>query len=273
MYDLRGQVAVITGAGRKKGIGFAIARRLARAGAHIVVTDLCRHPDPAVEAAALKDLEAIAAELSAIGPQAAAIRADITNREEVETLFAQAYERFGRLDILVNNAGVLVASPLMETTPATFQLCMNVHAWGTFLCSQAAIPYLERGARGGSIINMSSISGKTGGQFFGAYSASKFAAMGITQSMALELAPKGIRVNAVCPGLVETDMYTTTLSWIPDRLGLTPEEYRDRDLQRIPLGRTCSPDEVADVVAYLASADAAYMTGQGVNVNGGMVMY
>jgi meso-butanediol dehydrogenase / (S,S)-butanediol dehydrogenase / diacetyl reductase len=255
---LAGKAALVTGAGRRRGLGVAIAARLAADGARVVLSDL---------AAREGELEAGAARIRAQGGEAVALCADITSEAEVDALFARAREALGRLDVLVNNAGVIVTKLVVDTTLAEWRRCLDVMGAGTFLCCRRAVGIMAGQGPGGRIVNISSISGKRGNPYFGAYTFAKFGIIGLTETLAREVAHLGITVNAVCPGTVETDMIDEVL--------------RDRALhgrpevppwaEPIPLGRLASAEDVAAVVAFLASADAGYLTGQAITVDGGRV--
>jgi NAD(P)-dependent dehydrogenase (short-subunit alcohol dehydrogenase family) len=271
---LREKIALITGSGRRNGIGYGIARYLALQGATVVVTDVCNRgePDPAFEAAAWAELNSIAAELNQIS-RSLAVKANITQSSDVETLFNQIEQELGFLDILVNNAGVFVVKPLLETTLNEWETTMRVNAYGTFLCStQAARRMIRHGVKG-RIINIASISGKEGWPNFGAYTASKFAVIGLTQTLARELAPQGINVNAVCPGLITTSMNELALARLSELRGVSPESIDQAQLERIPHKRYGTPEDVAKVVAFLASSESDYMTGQAINVSGGLMVH
>lgn len=271
---LRGKVALVTGSGRRSGIGYAIAAELARRGASIVVTDICRRsqPDPNFEAAAWAELESIAGELGQLGGGQLPVKADITNPADVEALFDRAEKSLGPVNIVVNNAGVFVVKPLLETSLAEWEISMKVNALGTFLCStQAARRMIARKIEG-RIVNISSISGKEGWPNFGAYTASKFAVLGFTQTFAREMAPHGINVNAVCPGLIATDMQEHGIAEMARIRGVTPVEVDRAQLERVPMGRYGAAEDVARVVAFLVSPDSAYMTGQALNISGGLMV-
>jgi meso-butanediol dehydrogenase / (S,S)-butanediol dehydrogenase / diacetyl reductase len=257
---LHGQAAVITGAGRRRGLGFAIASRLADQGAQVVLADLI---------AMKNELGDGAAELRDRGARVEVVHADVTSEAEVDTLFEQTTKLFGRLDIVVNNAGVIVTKLIVDTSAAEWQRCVDVIGRGTFLCSRRAIEIMIRQGYGGRIVNISSISGKRGVPYFGAYTFAKFGVIGLTQVMAREVAPWGITVNAICPGSVETDMMDQIRAdraiWARPDIPLAAEP--------IPLGRPATGSDVAAVVAFLASAGASYITGQSINVDGGRVMH
>jgi meso-butanediol dehydrogenase / (S,S)-butanediol dehydrogenase / diacetyl reductase len=255
---LQGKTALVTGAGRRRGLGFAIAARLASEGARVVLSDL------GSLAAELRDR---VADLRARGAAAVAVSADITSEREIDELFARTLEGNGRLDVLVNNAGVIVTKLVTDTSAAEWQRCVDVMGLGTFLCAREAVKIMERQGTGGRIVNISSISGKRGNPYFGAYTFAKFGIIGFTQTLAREVAHLGITVNAVCPGTVETDMI--------DEVRADRDVYGRPEVpawaEPIPLERLASAEDVAAVVAFLASADADYLTGQALNVDGGRV--
>ncbi len=273
MYDLSGKVALVTGARGKHGIGRAIARRLAQEGADIVVNDL---PDQV--GGAWGGLPAVVSEIEQMGRRAIGITADVADPKQVEGMVNSALDRFGHLDILVNNAGAPAGPdrvPVVDLEEDVWDLVLNVNAKGTFLCSRAAARHMiERGGRG-KIINMSSTAGRRGVARFAAYCASKFAVIGFTQALALELAPYKINVNAICPGLVDTERVLGIADGMKPE-GVTAERFRDQmreDAARSnPLGRIGQPGDVAGMAAFLASAESDYLTGVAVNVAGGAVM-
>jgi meso-butanediol dehydrogenase / (S,S)-butanediol dehydrogenase / diacetyl reductase len=260
MRLLAGKVAIVTGAGRARGMGFGIARRLAEAGASVVMSDV---------AALHEELGSRAQELRDHGHPTHALVCDVTNPGEVEGLVAQTIAAFGRLDILVNNAGVIVTKLVVDTTAEDWDVCAAVIGKGTFLCSKAAVQAMVQQGTGGRIINISSISGKRGVPYFAAYTFAKMGVIGFTQTLAREMAPHAITVNAICPGVVETDML--------DRIRADRAVYEGAPattpMQPIPLGRNTTPAEVGGLAVFLASPAAAYMTGQAINFDGGMVMH
>lgn len=247
MQELAGQVAVITGAGG--GIGRAIALELADAGAHVVVNDV-------VEAAAQK----VADEVEARGVEAMVSTADITDGAQVQAMIDAVMERFGRVDILVNNAGITRDGLLVRMDEQAWDLVLAVNLKGAFLCTKAvARPMMK--ARSGRIINMASVSGVGGNAGQANYSASKGGLISLTKTTAQELAGRNITANALAPGFIETAM-THQL----------PEEARAGWLERIPLGRPGTPEDVAKAVRFLAGPGAAYITGQVLNIDGGLIM-
>lgn len=278
MYDLKGQVAVVTGAAGRHGIGRAIALRLAAEGAAVVVNDVPRDAGtfrPADREIGWDGITSVAAEIKALGGEALAVEADVSLAGPVEDLMGAALRRFGRLDILVNNAAAPPGGdrrPLLEVAEEAFDAVMQVNVRGTFLCARAAGRHMVERGGGGRILSLSSCLGKRGRAHYAAYSASKFAIIGLTQSLSLELAPYGITVNALCPGPVDTERFDRVAD-LAAPPGTDPSAFREallRDRAReIPLGRVGLPADVAGVAAFLASAEASYLTGLAVDVTGG----
>ena len=260
-YELEGRAAIVTGAGR--GIGRAIALRLAREGAAVVVADL-----DGTEA------ERVAGEIERAGGRARASHVDVTVAADAERMVDEAVAAFGRLDILVNNAGVGAVAPLLETDEKTWDVVMDVNAKGVLLCSQAAARRMIEQGEGGRIINNASGAGKIApGRDvpLGAYAASKHAAVALTKQLGLELAAHQILVNCVCAGIVDTPMWDLIDRESARLQGLPIGEAKARAVASIPLGRIEQPEDVAGVVAFLASDDAAYITAQALNVCGGIL--
>jgi acetoin reductase-like protein len=262
-YDLEGQVAIVTGAGR--GIGRAIALRLAQEGASVTVADLDE-----------TNAQAVAGEIAAADGQAHVIRVDVTHKDDVERMVHETVDRFGRLDIQVNNAGIGIVAPLMDTDEEIWDRLMNVNAKSVLFCSQAAARQMIAQSHGGRIINNASGAGKIApgkGIPLGAYAASKHAVVAITKQMGLELSDHGILVNCICAGIVDTPMWDLIDREITMRQGAPSGSAKEAAVASIPLGRIQQPEDVANMVAFLASSDAAYMTGQTYNVCGGLLPY
>ena len=275
---ISGKVALVTGAARPRSIGRATALRLAREGASVACLDIARpmegFPDHAVATA--DDLDDVVAELTAVGVAAVAVRADVTDEDGVEQAIADATEALGPIELVANVAGGsgagMGAGPLLAITKAEFDQVLAVNLVGTWLVAKACAARMIEHGDGGRIVNTSSQAGKVGWPLIGAYSAAKAGVIGITQVMAKEWATFGITVNAVCPGTVDTNLVN------PDRffeqvMDATETGGFEAWLQReIPLGRMQQPEEVASAIAFLLSDDAAYITGEAVNVSGGQMM-
>ncbi len=246
MSDLAGRVAFVTGASR--GIGRAIARRLASAGATVVAGARSDHAAPVQE------------EIERAGGSAVAITLDVTDRGSIGTATRTALDRFGRVDILVNNAGIVRDQLLLRMKPEDWDAVVATNLTAAYTCCQGMLrPMLKQ--RSGRIINIASVVGQSGNPGQANYAASKAGLIGFTKSLAQEVASRGITVNVVAPGMIETDM----TAGLDDRAQAALKE-------RIPMGRLGLPEEVAGVVRFLASDEAAYITGQVVGVNGGMYM-
>ncbi len=258
MGTLNGRVAAITGGAR--GIGRGIAERYAAEGAQVAILDI--DADGAIAAAAEID-----------GERAAGFGCDVTSSGSVESAVAEINERWPTIDILVNSAGVSKIAPIEKTTDEIWDFTLNVNLRGPFFTSRAIAPQMKR-AGWGRIVNLSSQSGKTGNTWYTAYCSSKFGVIGLTQALAQELAEDCITVNAICPGIVMTQM------WGAEQVGdyarkrnMKPEEVTDYLIGKIPMKRAATTEDVAAVAAFLASEDAAYVTGQSYNVAGGSVMH
>jgi meso-butanediol dehydrogenase / (S,S)-butanediol dehydrogenase / diacetyl reductase len=264
MGRLDGCVALVTGAAR--GIGRAIALRYAREGAALAVADL-------EEASTRGTVE----EIRALGGTAEAFAADVSEPAQSAAMVDRAFERFGRLDILVNNAGVIRVRPLLEVTPEDWDFINDINARGLFFALQASARRmmqqspLSAGRPRGKIVNIASIAGRGGRPLLAAYAASKAAAISITQSAAMGLAPQVV-VNAICPGVVDTPMWQQIdREWTQIDQRPAGSAWQDR-IRGIPMGRPERPDDLTGMAVFLASADSDYITGQAYNVDGGMVM-
>jgi NAD(P)-dependent dehydrogenase (short-subunit alcohol dehydrogenase family) len=277
MYNLNGKVALVTGAGGKNGIGRAIATRLAKEGADVAVNDITEHPY-AADQADWQGLPDVVREIEAMGQSAISVVADVANAKQVREMLDQTVAHFGKIDILVNNAGTIAGKdrvPVVDLAEEDWDRVQRVNVKGVFLCSQAVARHLIAQGTGGKIINMSSVTGKRGSARFAAYSASKFAVIGFTQSLAQELAPYQVNVNAICPGLVDTERIAHLASVLmPDNLSADEQlsEYARRSEAAVPFGRLAEGTDVAKMAAFLASDEAAYLTGVSITVSGGSVM-
>lgn len=250
-----GRVAVVTGAG--SGIGAAVAAQLSKRGLRVVVVDI--------------NVDAARRIADAIGAQAEEL--DVTDGAAAQQLCRRVHAETGRLDVWVSNAGVSKMQRFVDISEADWDRTLAINTKGVFLCGQAAANVMIANGIAGRIINTASMAGKQGRvPFLADYVASKFAVVGLTQAMALELAPHGIRVNAVCPGYVATPMQDRELAWEAALRGLEPDQVRQLWTDDTPLGRLEQPDDVARAVAFLASPDSDFITGEALAVNGGAFM-
>ncbi len=258
---LKGQVAVITGSAA--GLGYVFAKTLAKEGSKIVISDI----------AASSDIERVRKEIESLGVDCLGIRADVCKFKEVENLFAETVKKFGKVDILVNNAGGSLRQPvpLDQVDEAAWDLVLDTNLKGTFFCTQIAARYMIP-QKGGKIVNIASLAGRSGGSAMNPqstgpqYSSSKGGAIAFTRHMAKELGPHGIRVNAVAPGF---SLSGPRVRGMWEKLS---EADRNVKLKLIPLGRLAEPEEVANVVLWLASNESSYVTGVTIDVNGGQYM-
>lgn len=249
---LSGKTALITGAG--SGLGQATAQLFAQEGAHVVVADISQ-----------RRAEAVAAEINQTNASPAiGLQADVTQRQAVNALVDQAKSAYGPINILVNNAGIAQIKDLLAITPEDWQRMIDVHTKGTFLCTQAVVGDMIA-AQWGRVINTASVAGMTGGPQNAHYAAAKAAIIGFTRSLALEYARSGITVNAVAPGLIETPM-------VKQGTGPAAEKVVDFFIRRIPMRQMGTPGDIASAHLYLASDDAAYVTGQVLSPNGGYLV-
>lgn len=285
MYDLSGKVALVTGTSSKRGLGCGIALRLAREGADVVVTDKYKDFEdfaPWDKEEGWRGLDSLVTEIEALGHRGLAITADISNSQEVSKMVEKALQEFGKIDILVNNAAIIHKDigfiPVVDLTEKDWNKAIAVNLTGAFLMCKAVAKQMIKQGQGGKIINISSGGGKRGAAGRAWYSASKFGLHGLTQSLALELAPYKINVNVVCPGLVVTWGTRGPAIYEAMKQGLSEEEaitkaYAAINLpQRVPLGRPAKVEEVTNLVAFLASSQSDYMTGQAINIGGGALM-
>ena len=259
--DVRGQAAIVTGAAT--GIGRAIALRLAADGMNVVVADL--NADGAA---------AVAAEATAHGVEALGLRIDVTQAADRDRMIAQTRDTFGRFDVLVNNAGIQIIADPLSVDEAHWDRMMNVNAKATWFACQSAIRTMLEAQTRGRIINLASIAGKMASTVLHpAYNVSKAAVLAMTKTFAAAYAAKGIRVNAICPGVIATDMQDAVDLEFARLQGRTPAEVHAERLSRIPLGYPGDPTAVAGAVSFLAGNDGRYFTGQALNVDGGILTY
>jgi sorbitol-6-phosphate 2-dehydrogenase len=258
---LKDKVAVVTGGGQ--GLGEAIARRLAKEGAHVVVADIQLGPAATVAKKISREFKR----------RSMAVAVDVTREEQVRDLVKRTVEKFGRIDILVSNAGILISGELTQFPVEQWRKVVEVNLVGYFLCVKEVAKVMKK-QKSGVIVQINSKSGKKGSFKNSAYAASKFGGVGFTQSIALELAPDNIRINAVCPGnLLDSPLWKESLfDQYAKKWGISKAEVRKKYIGQVPLGRGCTYDDVCNVVSFLASDEASYMTGQAINVTGGQEM-
>ena len=283
MAGLEGKVALVTGAGGMRGVGRATALKLAGQGADIVLTDLHReaHDLPPGEVRAdWRGIDTVAEEIGALGRRCLPVYCDLGQPDQIQRMVEQAVDHFGHIDILVNNARAIIGRdkvPVTELPQEVWDHFLAINTTAVFVCTKLVGQEMVRRGAGGRIINIASNAAKQASAMGAAYSASKFAVLGLTQASAMDLAPHKITVNAVCPGPIKTDRLSY---WEQDRAeeqGISLEELRGRIVeesgQRTPLGRIAEPEDVANMVAFLASDEAAFVTGQAYNVNGGLLFH
>ena len=276
MKLLEGKVAIVTGAGRAKGMGRASALKLAGQGARVVVTDVARErKDLMIEGLLgigddFSALERLVAEIEALGSKAKAIAVDVTDTDQVQACVEKTCETFGGVDILFNNAGTAVGvGPFMDISSENWDLSWQVNVKGMVAFCKAVIPsMMERG--GGSIINNASMAGLGAEAGYGAYTVTKFAVVGLTKVIAAEFGRQNIRCNAICPGMILTDMGEEEIRFISMEKGISMEEARQFFGEVAAMGRAGQPEEVADVVAYLAGPRSGFLTGVALPVAGGL---
>jgi NAD(P)-dependent dehydrogenase (short-subunit alcohol dehydrogenase family) len=283
MAALSGKVALVTGAGGMKGVGRATALKLAALGADIVISDVQREPSdlpPQEINAGWRSIDSVADEIRALGGRCHTVWCDLTVSAQISSMVDQASSHFGQLDVLVNNARAIIGrdiAPVTEIREDVWRRFLDINVTAVFLTTQQAAKAMIRGRRGGAIINIGSENSKRGMPNTAAYSASKFAVIGLTQAAALDLAPHRITVNAVCPGMLNTDRMNYREQDQARSEGIALEAFRARVVEKaagaIPMGRIGESEDVANAVAFLAGEGASFITGQAINVNGGTLFH
>jgi NAD(P)-dependent dehydrogenase (short-subunit alcohol dehydrogenase family) len=277
LSGIAGKVALVTGAARRRSIGRATALRLAREGADVACLDIARPYDrfPAYGVASADELTEVVAEIAALGRRSLAVRADVSSWEEVHAAVGSVVDGLGRIDIVCNVAGGagagMGAGPLLQISEAEWDRVVDVNLKGTFIVARACAERMLAAGGGGRIVNVSSQAGKRGFPMLGAYCAAKAGVILLTQVLAQELGAAGITVNAVCPGTVDTDLLNKD-GQFEQMIGVLEGDAGKWIRREIPLGRLQTADEVASAIAYLCSDDAAYVTGEALNVSGGQTM-
>ena len=258
---LENRIAIITGGAQ--GLGEAICLRLASEGCHVAVSDLNEEGAASTATKVIQQTH----------QQAISFKVDVTNEENVASMVDETVKKFGKLDILVCNAGILISEAVTDFPAEKWKAVINVNLFGYFLCAKHAARVMKAQKRG-VILEINSKSGKKGSYKNSAYAASKFGGIGLTQSLALELAEDGIRVNALCPGnLLDSPLWVNSLYEQYSRnQGISKEEVRKKYVDQVPMKRGCTYEDVCNVLVFLASDQASYMTGQAINVTGGQEM-
>jgi NAD(P)-dependent dehydrogenase (short-subunit alcohol dehydrogenase family) len=277
MKSLEGKVALVTGASSKRGMGHAIALRFAREGADVVVVDKIPAPQslfPGDEG--WGGLDEIVTEIESLGKKGLAVVADLSSSQEVDKTVAKILEKFGQIDILVHCAATRgpVATPVAELAESDWRTILDINLTGAFLVSKAVAKSMLNKGQGGKIVHIASLAGTRGVPGSGGYCASKWGVIGLVKTMAIELAPHNINVNAINPGGIITNLRDQAFAQMAKEQGISWEEARDRDWSKmisgIPMGRLGTTDEIADLAFFLASDQSTYITGETVNISGGI---
>jgi 3-oxoacyl-[acyl-carrier protein] reductase/meso-butanediol dehydrogenase/(S,S)-butanediol dehydrogenase/diacetyl reductase len=280
---MEGKVALVTGAGGMRGVGRATALKLASQGADLVITDVRREAGdlpPAEVRLEWNSIDTVAEEVRALGRQCLPVYTDLGYSEQIQQMVNEAVGRFGHIDILVNNARAIIGRdkvPVTELEEDVWHHFLDINTTAVFLCTKFAGREMVRQGNGGRIINIASNASKQASAMGAAYSSSKFAVLGLTQASALDLAPHGITVNAVCPGPINTDRMSYWERSQAQERGVSQEDFRAQIVQQAgestPLGRIAEAEDIAGMVSFLSSEEANFITGQAYNVNGGLLFH
>ena len=273
--NLKGKIALVTGSGKKSGIGYAISKKLASEGCHIIIADYGseKGQDADVKTGSMNEMMVIKEELhKEYGVETLAVNVDVTHTQTIQNMISVIQEKFDRVDILCNNAGATFGVPngIHTYDETAWMKTIDVNLHGVFRISKAIVPMMQ--TKGGSIINIASRAGKVPALFNGAYAVSKAGVIMLTKVMAKELAGLNIRVNAICPGQIMTDLKKWGFKLEAQFFNTTVEERQQKMCETIPMGRIGSPQEVADMALFLASEVSSYVTGQALNICGGQLM-
>mgnify|MGYP002631489093 FL=1 len=273
--NLKGKIALVTGSGKKSGIGYAISKKLASEGCHIIIADYGseKGQDADVKTGSMNEMMVIKDELhKEYGVETLAVNVDVTHTQTIQNMISVIQEKFDRVDILCNNAGATFGVPngIHTYDETAWMKTIDVNLHGVFRISKAIVPMMQ--TKGGSIINIASRAGKVPALFNGAYAVSKAGVIMLTKVMAKELAGLNIRVNAICPGQIMTDLKKWGFKLEAQFFNTTVEERQQKMCETIPMGRIGSPQEVADMALFLASEVSSYVTGQALNICGGQLM-
>jgi NAD(P)-dependent dehydrogenase (short-subunit alcohol dehydrogenase family) len=276
---LDGKVAFITGAASKRGMGHAIALKFAQEGAKVVVIDKFAAPRSVWEGdEAWRGLDEVVEEIEAAGSEGLAVVADISSSKEIDEAVKQTLDKFGRIDILVNCGGIrgTVGVPVVEGDEKEWQQMFNINTIGTFIVSRAVARDMIKRNEGGKIVLIASAAGRIGAPGSAAYAASKWATIGLVKSLALELAPYKINVNAINPGFFATNLRDNDAETKSKKAGVTIEEFRRDEYQMltkmVPLGRMGTMEDITKLILFLVTPESEYMTGQDINITGGHLM-
>ncbi len=283
MPGLEGKVALITGAGGMRGVGRATALKLAGLGADIALTDVHREAadlPPGEVRGGWRGIDSVAEEVEALGRRCWPVYCDLRHSDQIQQMVHQVADSFGHIDILINNARAVIGRdkvPVTELPHEVWDHFLAINTTAVFLCTQLVGREMVAQGNGGRIINIASNAAKQASAMGAAYSASKFAVLGLTQASALDLAPYKITVNAVCPGPINTDRMSYWERDQAEERGISLEDFRGEVVEdagrRTPLGRIAEGEDIANMVAFLASDDASFVTGQAYNVNGGLLFH